>query len=267
MIQKAGVAERPDLYDWLYSHFDEDVEMYIKLAEQNSVALECGIGTGRIAIPMAEKGITVFGIDNSETMLKALDDKLAHKPKTVREKIKPILTDLRDFSLGKTFNYIFIPFSTFNYLLNLDDQKKALRCINSHLEPGGRLVIELISFSLFPDWLNNNHNLIKSIQKKDEVSGKITEMWRSFRFDSSSQIIEQDRHYRFYNENGDLENEILVLWKNRLFFVGEIQLLLELSGFRVDDVYGDCEFGPYTHKSEFFVVVARKVGKEVANEQ
>ena len=259
MKSRNGVADRPDLYDWLYEGFEEDVEMYIHLAGECIEVLECGVGSGRIAIPMAKKGITVYGIDNSEIMLKALNAKIENLPNNVQAKIKPIFADMRNFQLSKKFNFIFIPFSTFNFLLTVDDQIKALENINNHLESDGTLVIELISFSLFPNWLNNEHSLLKSVHKIDSETGKITEMWKSFRFDSASQIVEQDRHYRFYDEEGRLEDEIIVLWKNSFMLLGEVRLLLEKVGFKINNVYGDCELGAYKHNSEFFVVVASKI--------
>jgi ubiquinone/menaquinone biosynthesis C-methylase UbiE len=258
MKNRNDVSDRPDLYDLLYEGFDEDVEMYIKLADNCTEVLECGIGTGRIAIPMAKKGITVFGIDNSVSMLKTLNAKRKRLPAHVKEKIQPAFADMRNFQLKRKFNYIFTPFSTFNYLLTIDDQLAALNTMNKHLDDKGTLVIELISFSLFPNWLNNDHNPVKSIQKVDSKTGKIVEMWRTFRFDSASQIIEQDRHYRYYDNMGRLEDEVLVLWKNRLVLLGEMHLLMEKAGFKIDNVYGDCEFGAYKHSSEFYLIVASK---------
>ncbi len=259
MKSRNDVADRPDLYDWLYEGFDEDVEMYVRLAGENLEVLECGVGSGRITIPMAQKGITVYGIDNSEVMLNALKKKIENLPVEIQEKIKPVFADMRNFQLSKKFNFIFIPFSTFNFLLTLEDQLKALENISSHLDDNGTLVIELISFSLFPNWLNNEHTLLKSVHKIDDETGKVTEMWKSFRFDSAKQIVEQDRHYRFYDEDGRLEDEIIVLWKNRFMLLGEMRLLLERIGFKIDNVYGDCEFGAYKHSSEFFVIVASKI--------
>lgn len=251
------MTERPDLYDWLYSEQTEDIPMYRSLAEGHSVVLECGIGSGRIAIPFAENGTVVYGIDNSPEMLQRLDSKLRNLPKVIQERIHAYQADMRDFDLGREFSFIFIPFSTFNYLLTIEDQKASLLAIRNHLIEQGTLVLELLSFSLFPNWLDNDTAMRKVARRIDPDTGKAVEMWRVIRFDSATQIVEQDRHFRFYDANGVLEEEIVVLWRNRFFFMGEMQLLLEATGFEITNIYGDCNFGAYRHTSEFAVIVAK----------
>lgn len=253
----ASVSQRPDLYDWHYIDQVEDIPMYCALAEGHSEVLECGIGSGRIAIPMAEAGKIVYGIDSSPEMLGRLEAKLKDFPESVRKKVRFYQADMRDFDLGRKFSHILVPFSTFNYLLTLKDQKKSLLSIRRHLAPQGTLVLELLSFSLFPKWLDNDNLLRKVITRRDPGTGKAVELWRVVRFDSASQIVEQDRHYRFYDESGVLEKEMVVLWRNRFFLMGEMQLLLDATGFEVTNIYGDCDFGPYEHHSEFAVVIAK----------
>lgn len=252
-----SVTERPDLYDWLYSEQVEDIPMYSSLARDHSVVLECGIGSGRIAIPLAENGKTVFGIDNSLAMLQRLEIRLNNLTESVRAKIHAYQMDMRSFDLRQKFSFIFIPFSTFNYLLTIEDQKAALSAVRNHLLKNGTLVLELLSFSLFPNWLDNDTTIKKVARRIDPETQKIIEMWRVVRFDSVTQIVEQDRHFKFYNANGVLENETVVLWRNRFFFIGEMRLLLEAAGFEIKQLYGDCTFGPYRHNSEFAVVVAK----------
>lgn len=249
------VAARPDLYDLMYEGFDEDIPMYITLAQGHETVLECGIGSGRIAIPMALAGKTVIGIDNSTEMLKALEKKLATNP-DAKKMIRAYKADMRNFDLGQKFSLIYVPFSTFNYLLSVDDQIAALTAFKKHLIPQGKLVLELVSFSLFPMWLNNDNTVKKAFHRVDSETGEVMEMWRVFRFDSSTQIIEQDRHFRFYDSKGILREESIVLWKNRFFLYGEMELLLNNSGFKILHTYGDCKFGPYRHESEFFVIEA-----------
>lgn len=251
------VTERPDLYDWLYSDQIEDISMYLSLAEEHSEIVECGIGSGRITIPLAESDKTVYGIDNSSAMLKRLKDKLVHLPKAIQNRIYIYQYDMRNFDLGRKFSLVLVPFSTFNYLLTIEDQKSSLRAIRNHLTAQGTLVLELLSFSLFPNWLDNDSAMRKVAKRIDPDTGKTIEMWRVTRFDSATQIVEQDRHFRFYDANGVFEKEVVVLWRNRFFFIGEMQLLLEATGFEIATIYGDCNFGPYQHNSEFVVVIAK----------
>ena len=251
------LTDRPDLYEWLHRERAEDIPMYLSLAKDHSEVLECGIGTGRIAIPLAETGRTVFGIDSSAEMLQRLETKLKAVPEAVRGRIRAYQADMRNFDLQKKFSFIYAPYFAFNYLLSIQDQKASLAAIRDHLIQDGTLVLELLSFSLSPHWLDNDTTIKQAEKKFDSETGKLIEMWRIMRFDSSTQIVEQDRYFRFYNRNGLLEDEVVVLWRNRLFFIGEIQLLLEAAGFEIENIYGDYTLGKYRHKSEFAVVVAR----------
>ncbi|MEQ9370109.1 MAG: class I SAM-dependent methyltransferase [Coleofasciculus chthonoplastes F3-SA18-01] len=253
------VPERPNLYDWLYHKTTKDIEMYCHLTEGHESILECAVGTGRLAIPLAEKGRIVHGIDYSAAMLQKFKDKLADIPETTRNRIHLDQADMRDFDLNQKFTFVFVPFGSFVYLLTIEDQKSCLNCLRRHLADGGTLVIDLPTWEEARDekWLNNDLALMKVKQAINPETGKTTEMWSTFRFDSSTQIMEQDRHYRIYAHDGCLEREQVVLWKSRFFFLGEFQLLLETCGLKISQVYGDFQFGAYRHNSEVAVVVIK----------
>ena len=258
--QKEGVkiTERPDLYDWLYDDFTSDIPMYSHLVESHEEVLECGIGTGRIALPLASEGKIIYGIDNSSEMLCVLEKKMSNYPLSIKEKIKIFRADMRDFDLNRKFSLIYIPFSTFNYLLTVEDQKLALTSIFNHLNSTGELVIELLSPSYFIGWLDVKPVLKKVKQRSDPNSNKTIEMWKECDFNSASQIVTEHRYFKFFNTDGLLEREELIHWKNRLFFLGELNLLLEFSGFDIKHIYGDFNLGPYKHESEVFIVVAKR---------
>jgi SAM-dependent methyltransferase len=251
------VPDRPDLYDWLYDDFEDDVPMYVSFAKPHTTVLECGIGTGRIAIPLAESGKIVYGIDNSQAMLQLLERKLSNCPQAIQDRIHYQLADMRDFDLGRTFSLIYVPFSTFNYLMLMEDQKASLRSFQKHLEPQGTLVLELLSYSLYPGWLENEPVMRKVKEGLDTETGSFIEMWKTGNFDSARQIATENRYFRFHNSSGELEKEEFVFWQNRFFFLGEIQLLLEATGFEITNIYGDFKFGPYRHRSESVVVVSK----------
>ena len=90
-------------------------------------------------------------------------------------------------------------------------------------------------------------------------TGKMTELWTQNRYDSASQILEQDRHFRIYSENGSLETEQVVLWRSRIFSIGEFKLLLETCGLKIVELYGDFNFGEFNHHSEVAVSVIKPI--------
>jgi len=98
--------------------------------------LELGIGTGRLALPLAARGVEVHGIDSSEAMVA----KLREKPGG--ERVTVSMGDFGDFDLGQRFRLVFVAFNT---LFALPDQEAQLSCfaaVSRHLLPGGRFLVE-----------------------------------------------------------------------------------------------------------------------------
>ena len=104
-------------------------------------ALELGIGTGRIALPLYHAGIKVYGIDASHAMI----EKLKTKPEG--ENIPVFFGDFADFDLDERFNLIFVVFNTFFGLQTQEDQLQCFRNVANHLSPKGVFLIE----AFFPD--------------------------------------------------------------------------------------------------------------------
>ncbi len=254
------ITDRPILYDWLYSDDTVDIPMYLKLAGNTTEILECGIGTGRIAIPLAKKGKIVYGIDNSEPMLQLLKEKIQEQHAPIKERIHYFNQDMRDFNLNRKFAYVYVPFSTFNYLLTLEDQRNCLNAIKNHLTEDGLLVLELLSFSYQPFGLVHTQDS-KVIKRKNSLSAPDETIELSIRaqFDSITQIVREWRYFKYYDEQGNFLRTELVEWDNRFFFIGEVECLLESCGFEIIDKYGDHSLKrKLTHKSEFAVITAKQ---------
>jgi SAM-dependent methyltransferase len=100
-------------------------------------ALELGIGTGRIALPLAQRGIGVHGIDLSEAMVARL------RAKPGSEAIGVTIGDLATTRVGGTFSVAYLIFNT---IMNLTTQEAQVACFGNaaaHLEPGGCFVVEI----------------------------------------------------------------------------------------------------------------------------
>ena len=114
---------------------DAAVGFLHRLAGERRV-LELGIGTGRVALPLAALGVEVHGIDASEPMLARLREKPggASLPVTVG--------DFAAVDVGGEFGLVYVVFNTFFALLSQADQVRCFRNVAEHLQPGGRFVIE-----------------------------------------------------------------------------------------------------------------------------
>lgn len=127
-----------DVYDsWYPSLGDEQacISAIARLARGQTV-LELGIGTGRLAIPLAQLGVDVVGIDASEAMLTRLREKLGTTA------VRVICGDMADVGVRGPFGVVFIAYNTF---FNLPDRHSQLRCLSGIadvLAPNGTLAIE-----------------------------------------------------------------------------------------------------------------------------
>jgi SAM-dependent methyltransferase len=131
-------------YDLEYGHKDDDIAFYLDIAEQyGSPILEIGVGTGRIALALAEAGHTVWGLDNSAHMLKKAAAKLHRMPAQFRKRIVLKQNDMRAFRLRKRFRCAIIPFRAFLHNLTVQEQLHTLQRIHDHLQPGGILAFDL----------------------------------------------------------------------------------------------------------------------------
>jgi SAM-dependent methyltransferase len=256
LLAPGNVARFPSLYDLLHSDNLSDVPLYQRLSKGSDPVLECGIGTGRVAIPLARDGIVVHGIDNSPEMLAALQEKLNSEPANVRARVHSYQLDMCSFALGESFKLIYVPFMSFNYLLGITAQLACLHSIRAHLTDNGSLVMELMSF--YREWFHNDGIPRFIVRRTDPHTRKSTEVFRVTRFDPSTQIVEHDRHYRSLSPEGHIEEERVVFLRNRFVTLGEASLLLEKAHFSLDHVWGDHNGGPYTKESQVMILAASK---------
>jgi SAM-dependent methyltransferase len=103
----------------------------------DGAALELGIGTGRIALPLAQRGVPVRGIDLSADMVA----KLREKPGA--EAIGVTLGDFATARVDRTFALAYLVFNTINNLTTQEAQVACFGNVAAHLEPGGCFVIEV----------------------------------------------------------------------------------------------------------------------------
>lgn len=100
-------------------------------------ALEFGIGTGRIALPLSRRGVLVHGIDLSEAMVSRLRAKPDSEPITVT------VGDFATATAGRAFRLVYLVYNTIGNLTSQDDQVECFRNAAAHLQPGGHFVIEV----------------------------------------------------------------------------------------------------------------------------
>jgi SAM-dependent methyltransferase len=130
------------------ARYDDDAEMFDPAVVEpavdflaglaaNGAALELGIGTGRIALPLARRGVRVHGIDLSAAMVERL------RAKPGGEHIEVAIGDFATTRVDGTFALAYLVFNTIMNLTSQDEQVACFQNVAAHLEPGGCFVIEV----------------------------------------------------------------------------------------------------------------------------
>jgi SAM-dependent methyltransferase len=134
-----GVAQRYDasLTEMFEAAAVEPVVELLAGLAGDGGALELGIGTGRIALPLTQRGVRVHGIDLSAAMV----GKLREKPGA--EDIDVTIGDFATTRVERTFSVAYLVFNTIMNLTTQDEQVACFQNVAAHLEPGGCFVVEV----------------------------------------------------------------------------------------------------------------------------
>jgi SAM-dependent methyltransferase len=117
---------------------DPAVDFLADLAGHGA-ALELGVGTGRIALPLAQRGVRVHGIELSAAMVA----RLRAKPGAGADDIAVTIGDFATTTVEGTFSIAYLVFNTIMNLTTQDEQVACFQNVAAHLEPGGCFVIEV----------------------------------------------------------------------------------------------------------------------------
>ncbi|MDI6904074.1 MAG: class I SAM-dependent methyltransferase [Candidatus Bathyarchaeia archaeon] len=229
-----------------------DLEFYKELALQSGgKALELGVGTARVAIPLARTGVTVVGIDNSVRMLRVAIEKLAKESAAVRRRVILKRGDMRDFELKQTFSFIYIPASTFDHNITVEDRKRTLNCIYKHLKKDGIFAFDLEQAA------PSKPEKSWWIDRKEIEGGKMVVRSVFTRRDLTKRRCSLDLFFDVY-KNGKLLERYHEYGEVAIISKDEIIGLLEETGFKVVSVYGDFDKSKYQKDSSKIVLVTKR---------
>lgn len=253
-----------DLYDHVGPYRSRpDVSFYVEQAEgSGGPVLEVGSGTGRVLIPTARAGIEIVGLDRSESMLDVCRKQLAEEPHTVRERVKLVQGDMRQFELSQVFQLATIPFRPFQHLVTIADQMACLTCIHRHLAESGRLVFDVFNPSLESLTRENVGEEFGDEPPFSTPDGRqVVRKHRIVERDRFAQINYVELVYYVTHPDG-MQERLVHAFPMRYLFRFEAEHLLARCGFEVERVYADFEKNPYgSQYPGELIFVARKVGE------
>src|SRR5712691_4151298 len=225
-----------DVYDGLYENLDTEgaVATLAGLAGGGPV-LELAIGTGRLALPLAERGLDIRGIDASAAMVA----KLRGKPGG--DRIPVTMGDFADVAVDGRYSLIFVAFNTFFGLLTQDDQLRCLTNVAAHLADGGVFVVE----AFFPDLGRFDRGQRTQTTHLDAGSVMID----TSRHDPVEQRV--DSHHVVITEEGTKLYPVSV----RYAFPPELDLMARLAGLELQNRWGGWRREPFTANSPRHVSV------------
>jgi len=235
-------------YDLENEGFTADIPFYLRLAARHGgPILELGCGTGRVAVPLAQAGYEVTGIDASEPMLCRARRKLTQSGATVTL----VQADCRTFILNRMFRLILFPFNAIAHLHDRESLEACFAAVLHHLEPTGRFVIDIFN----PDCTYLVRNPVERfpVTKYDDPDGRgIVVVTESNTYDRAEQINRIVWHYRI----GNVDDAEEAPNNMRIFFPQELAALLHYNGFTIETVYGDYDESPFQSSSPKQLVIA-----------
>jgi ubiquinone/menaquinone biosynthesis C-methylase UbiE len=218
------------VYDLWAADMTADVPFYVELAhEAEGAIVELGVGTGRVAIPVArETGRRVIGIDRSPAMLEQA--KAAAAAAGVELDLR--LADMRELSLEEPAALVYCPFRSLLHLPTWADRRQTFERVAGALKHGGRFAWNAFCFDpAIAVAVDGKH-------QEEPVPHTVTQVVAESRVD-----IELD--------SGD---RVSLWWATKNEWLG----LIDVAGLEVEALYGWFDRRPYDEESREFVWVARK---------
>lgn len=211
------------------------VDVLSQLAGGGS-ALEFAIGTGRVALPLCERGFNVKGIELSKAMVAQL------RKKNDGADIDVVIGDMTSTKVDGDFSLVFLVFNTIDNLTSQEAQIACFANAAAHLEPGGRFLIE---------------TKVPPIQQLPFGESKrafdcSTDHWGIDEFDITTQKYTSNHIWT----KGGLQNQLSIPF--RYTWPSELDLMARMAGFELEYRWGDWERAPFTKLSHSHVSVWRK---------
>ena len=213
---------------------DDAVAFIAELAGRGP-ALELGIGTGRIALPLIERGVEVHGVDASEEMVA----KLRSKPGGAD--IPVTMGDFAGVPVEGDYRLIYIPFNTFFGLLTQEDQVRCFRSAAAHLTPDGGFMLD----AFVPDLsrFDRGQRVDTTHLDSDRVEINVARHRPASQTVVSAHVMLTESGTRIYPV------------RLRYAWPAELDLMAQLAGLRLRERWGGWHREPFTDASVWHVSV------------
>lgn len=205
----------------------EPTVSFLAEAARGGAALEFGIGTGRVALPLSERGVDVHGIDISADMVTQL------RAKPGAEAVAVSIGDFATTKVPGSFSLVYLVYNTISNLTEQDEQVECFRNAAAHLAPDGRFVIEL--------WVPDLQRLPPgAVALPFEVSPS------HLGFDEIDVATQQGVSHHYF-----ISGDRVTLFDSpyRYVWPAELDLMARIAGLNLRERWGDWDRSPFTSQS------------------
>ena len=227
-------------YDEIYGAAFDTVGAVSRLAELagSGPILELGVGTGRLAIPLAERGLTVHGVDSSVEMLELL------RAKPGGEAVATTLGDFSDVVVGRPaqFSLVVLAVNTIYALAGQDEQIRCFETAARHLAPGGCFVVE----AWVPEMIPAGVSLQPRLLSPGYVGLVIAEHDPARQMLSTQQVV----------FGGEAKVRVFPV-VHRYVWPSELDVMARLNGLRLESRWQDWSCTPFGPRSRNHISVYR----------
>lgn len=218
----------------------EEVQKILKLAHfWNAPVLDLCCGPGRHAMALAERGLTVTGVDRSQFLLnKAID-----RAKKKGVAIDFVHEDMRHFVRNNTFSLALSLFTSFGFFANRDDESRVLKNVLDSLLPSGVLVIDVLGkenlAKIFQETVGSTSRDGAKLFQEHEILDDWT------RIQNTWTVIRRN-HVETFEFNLNIYSGL------------ELKTMMIRAGFDHITLYGDLDGSPYDQEASRLIAVGRK---------
>jgi SAM-dependent methyltransferase len=239
----------PELYDAAHWWKTNDLEFITGWADRlGGPVLELAAGTGRLALPILERGHTYVGLDSSPAYVAWARRKLDR----FGERATLIHGDMRDFALDRQFRFIFIGFNSLLHLLTNDDVAACFQCVRRHLDDEGKFFIDV--FVPHPEFLYRDPERLYRVMDFEHPRGGQCVVKERNRYDPETQI--NHIQWFFYRE-GQSDPE-RYQFDMHMLYPDTLDRLLTEAGFAIEAKWGDYDGTPLNEESPLQIYLCRR---------
>lgn len=225
---------------------EQDVPFFMgQLPKSRQTILELAVGTGRAAIPLAQAGHQVVGVDFARDMLAIAKRKRDAVGVSDRE-LELVYGDVLKLDLGRTFDWVCVFFNSFLTFTTLEEQDRALQSVVKHLKRKGEFWIDLFQPDLGMlsnprmDGLEPHAFFVPELNRTVAMTTSLRRV--------ASQVQHVTFHYAWFDEFGR-ERRKKTEFDMTYLFPRELQILLERNGLSIERMWGNYDGSDLTLRS------------------